>query len=65
MDYCDKDDFELLDLVEAYAKNHPKFNIQFVLSLRRWLEQMGILTKGQRTSLENIIKKYRIIRNVK
>ena len=54
------DDQELLEICDEYAEDHPSFNTEFIDSLKDALEEYDELTCGQRSALENIIKKFRM-----
>jgi len=57
------DDEEMLDIVDEYAEEHDSFNNSYAESLRDALAEYGELTNGQRNGLENIIHKFRMVKD--
>lgn len=53
-------DEELIELVQEYAEDHPKFDTDFIDSLEDAIGEYGELTSGQRDALENIVLKFRM-----
>jgi len=57
------DDEEMLDIVDEYAEEHESFNNSYAESLRDALAEYSELTDGQRNGLENIIRKFRMVKD--
>lgn len=56
----EQDDFELLEKIFEWAEQNPKFNTNFIESLRHHLERFGELSNPQREACENICEKWGI-----
>ena len=59
LDYHDDDD--LLNIVDAYAEEHPSFDNSFAEALHDYLSEHDSLTSGQREGLANIIEGFKMM----
>ena len=58
----DLSDDELINFALDYADENPSFNPDFIHSLENDLQRYNELTPSQREGLENVIKKFRMIK---
>jgi len=57
---ADLTDWDLINLVQDYAAQNPKFDDTFVNSCEEWLETSDELTVKQRAALLNIIYAFKL-----
>lgn len=62
MDLCEYEVIELVNVVMDYAQDHENFDTSFTESLRDDFDEYGEITYTQRLSLENVVKKFKMIR---
>lgn len=53
---------ELINIVQEYAKEHPKFSTDFIDSIAEKYDKYGELTEGQYKAVKNIIEKFNMIK---
>ena len=54
------EDYEAIELIEAYAAEHPSFDTEFIDSVSEAYDQYGSLTDGQFEACEHIITRFRM-----
>ncbi len=54
------EDYEAIELIEAYAAEHPSFDTEFIDSVSEAYDQYGSLTDGQFEACERIIARFRM-----
>lgn len=52
---------DLVALAMDFADHHSHFDSSFIVSLDHSMGSMGRLTNSQRTALENIVNKWRMV----
>lgn len=52
--YRSSDKIFLIDIILKYAKEHPKFKTDFVLSVKKWLSAHGFITAKQYNCLVDL-----------